>query len=186
MIRHFYICDDLDDLDRLEKELEEEGVFRPQIHVLSNDDTGVETHKHLHNIEAVLKFDVVRGVSVGAIVGFMLAAAVLVVSSYLSLPDKFTWVPFIFLAIVVLGFSTWWGGFHGIQTPHKDFRRFQKDLDEGKHILIVDADSEQETILDNAVSNHPKLQVAGTGYATPRWVVMGQQLFKEVTSKTFP
>lgn len=185
MVRHFYVCDDLDDLDRLEKELEEDGVYRPQIHVLSNDDTGVDTRKHLHNIEAVLKYDVVHGVSVGAIVGFVLAAVVLVVSSYLSLPDKFTWVPFIFLAIIVLGFSAWWGGFYGIQTPHKDFRRFQKDLDEGKHIFIVDADSGQEEILRNVVSNHP-VKAVGTADATPRWVVMGQQLFKDITSKTFP
>jgi len=186
MIRHFYICDDLDELDQLELQLENSGVYRPQIHVLSNDDTGVEMHKHLHNIAAVLKLDVVHGVTVGAVVGIILAAAVLIVTSYLNLPDRFTWVPFIFLAVSVLGFCAWWGGFHGIQTPHKDFRRFQKDLDEGKHVLIVDTDPEQERILNNAVRAHPDLQVAGTGNATPRWVVMGQQVVRDVTSHTFP
>ena len=185
MIRHFYICDDLDELDRLEKELEDDGVYRPQIHVLSNDDTGVENHRNLHNIEAVLKFDVVRGVIAGAIVGVFLSATVLVVSSYFNLTENFTQLPFIFLAVVILGFSTWWGGFHGIQRTHEGFRRFQKDLDAGKHVFIVDVDSEQETILNKAVNNHP-VQVAGTGVATPRWVVMGQQWFKDVTSKTFP
>jgi hypothetical protein len=185
MIRHFYICDDLDELDRLEKELEEDGVHRPQIHVLSNDDAGVETHKNLHNIESLLKYDVVHGVIVGATVGVVLSATVLLASSYLGLPESFTQLPFIFLAVIVLGFSAWWGGFHGIKKTHEGFRRFQKDLDEGKHVFIVDADSEQETILDSVVSNHP-VQDAGTGDARPRWVVMGQQLFKDVTSKTFP
>jgi hypothetical protein len=186
MIRHFYICDDLDDLDHLEQELEKDGVHRPQIHVLSNDDTGVDTHKHLHNIAAVLKLDVVHGAMVGALVGVVLAAAVLFISSFLGLPDRFTWVPFSFLAVVVFGFCAWWGGFYGIQTPHKDFRRFQKDLDDGKHILIVDTDPEQETVLENVVRTHPDLQTAGTGNATPRWVVMGQQVVRDVTTHTFP
>jgi hypothetical protein len=186
MIRHFYICSDLDDLDQLEQELEKDGVYRPQIHVLSNDDTGVDIHKNLHKIAAILKFDVVHGVMAGAVVGILLAFVVLIVSSYLSLPDRFTWIPFIFLALSILGFCAWWGGFHGIQQPHKDFRRFQKNLDEGKHILIVDTDPEQETVLENVVSTHPGLQVAGTGNATPRWVVMGQQMVKDVTSHTFP
>ncbi len=35
MKRHFYISDDLDDLDRIEVELEEKGVHKPQIHVFS-------------------------------------------------------------------------------------------------------------------------------------------------------
>ena len=53
MKRHYFISDNLDDLDRIEVELERRGVNKPQIHVLSRDDAGVDTHKHLHNIEAV-------------------------------------------------------------------------------------------------------------------------------------
>jgi len=49
MKRHFYISDDLDDLDRIEVELEARGVHKPQIHVFSKDDTGVDAHDHLHN-----------------------------------------------------------------------------------------------------------------------------------------
>ena len=33
---------------------------------------------------------------------------------------------------------------------------------------------------------HPQLVEAGTGPATPRWIVMGQQSFKDITSTTFP
>ncbi|MFT7496839.1 MAG: hypothetical protein ACI9V8_001739, partial [Urechidicola sp.] len=35
MKRHYYISDDLDDLDRIEQELESSGVHKPQIHVFS-------------------------------------------------------------------------------------------------------------------------------------------------------
>ena len=91
-----------------------------------------------------------------------------------------------FLSIVMFGFVTWSGGFYGIQSPHKDFRRFQADLDNGRHVFIVDVDSSQEDIMNQVELDHPLLVPAGTGTATPRWVIMGQQNFKDITTTTFP
>ena len=87
-------------------------------------------------------------------------------------------MPFIFLSVVVLGFCTWEGGFIGIQVPNYQFKRFQRKLDEGKHILFVDVDPEQEELLEIVANAHQKLQLAGTGAATPRWVVKGQDRLK--------
>lgn len=186
MKRHYFISDDLDDLDRIEVELEQRGIKKPQIHVLSKDDGGVERHKHLHNIESVLKQDVVHGTIVGAIFGLLGAACVLAVGYLTTLPETYTWMPFFFLAIVIFGFITWSGGFYGIQTPHKDFRRFQRDLNEGKHIFFVDVDESQEDVVRLVGAKHTHLVDAGTGSATPRWIVMGQQNIKDFTSTTFP
>ena len=186
MKRHFYISNDLDDLDRIELELENGGVHKPQIHVFSKNDTGVETHDHLHNIESVFKNDVVHGTIRGAWTGVGIAALVLIVVSYTSWPESYTWVPFIFLAIVLLGFSAWVGGLVGIQTPHHDFKRFERQLREGKHVFIVDVDPQQESILETVEQNHPGLQLAGTGKAPPRWIVMGQYGVQRFTSETFP
>ncbi|HHJ35644.1 MAG TPA: NAD/FAD-utilizing enzyme [Gammaproteobacteria bacterium] len=186
MKRHYFVSDDLDDLDRIEVELERRGIKKPQIHVLSKDDTAVAAHEHLHSIESVLKQDVVHGTIIGAMFGLLAAAAVIAVGYLTTLPETFTWMPFYFLAIVMFGFITWSGGFYGIQTPHKDFRRFQKDLDNGKHIFIVDVDPSQEEAIEQLGTRHPGLLDAGTGTATPRWVVMGQQGVKDFTSTTFP
>ena len=79
MKRHFYISDDLDDLEIVERDLEAAGVTTPQIHVLSEDDAGVEEH-HLHNVEAVLKRDVVHGTELGAVVGVVAAAVILLLA----------------------------------------------------------------------------------------------------------
>ncbi len=186
MKRHFYISNDLDDLDRIEDELEHRGVHKPQIHVFSKDDAGVETHDHLHNIESVFKKDVVHGTIVGAWVGIGIAAFVLIVVSYTDFPESYTWVPFIFLAIVLLGFSAWVGGLIGIQTPHHEFKRFEPQLRAGKHVFIVDVDPDQEATLAGVVEKHPGLQLAGTGKAPPRWIVMGQYNVQRFTSETFP
>ena len=186
MKRHYFISDNLDELDKLEQELERRGVVTPQIHVLSKDDSGVDNHQHLHNIESVFKQDVVHGTILGAIFGALAAAFVLAIGYLTTLPEAYTWTPFYFLAVVMFGFITWSGGFYGIQTPHKDFKRFQKDLDNGKHIFIVDVDPSQEDIVKQLVSVTPSLRDAGTGEATPRWIVMGQQNVKDFTSTTFP
>jgi hypothetical protein len=186
MKRHFYVSNDLDDLERIEQELESSGVHRPQIHVFSRDDSAVETHDHLHNIESVFKKDLVHGTLVGTWVGSALAALVLIVTAMSDWPENYTWVPFILLAIVVFGFCAWSGGLYGIQRPNRDFRRFEAVLRRGRHVFIVDVDAEQEASLARVVAAHPDLQLAGTGKAAPRWIVIGQHKVQKFTSETFP
>ena len=184
MKRHYYISDDLDDLELVEQQLEAAGVTTPQIHVLSEDDSGVAEHQ-LHPVEAVLKRDVVHGTELGAVVGVIGAAIVLGGFYFSGLTETYTWVPAIFLSIIVLGFCTWEGGLIGIGEPHVDFKRFQDDLHDGKHVLFVDVDPEQEDILRQVVADHPKLQDAGEGSATPKAVVSAQNVFSRFM-KTAP
>ena len=178
MKRHYYISDDLDDLEVVESDLESAGVTTPQIHVLSEDDAGLDEH-HLHKVEAVLKKDVVHGTELGALVGVVAAAVVLAIAYFSGLTETYTWVPAIFLAVILLGFCTWEGGLIGIQEPHVDFKRFQDDLKAGRHVLFVDVDAEQEETLRSIVDQHPKLTPAGEGAATPKVVVKAQEKFSD-------
>ena len=128
-------------------------------------------------MQGVLKKDVVHGTELGAVVGVIGAALVLAIAYYSGLTETYTWVPAIFLAIIILGFCTWEGGLIGIQKTHVDFRRFEEDLEAGKHILFVDVDPAQEDTLQEVIAAHPKLQSAGEGASTPRLVVKAQSLF---------
>ena len=174
MKRHFFMSSDLTDLGKVEQELESAGISTPQIHVLSNDDAGV-ARARLNEVEAVLKKDVVNGTERGALLGLFCAGAVLLVFWLSGLAQSVTWVPAIFLAVVVLGFCTWEGGLIGIQEPHMDFARFQEELASGKHVLLVDVEPEQERILNAVVATHPTLLEAGEGDPTPRWVIGAQR-----------
>ena len=174
MKRHYYVSSDLDDLEIVERDLEAAGVTTPQIHVLSEDDAGVEQH-HLHNVEAVLEKDVVHGTEVGVVVGVIAGATILLLAWFSGLTETYTWVPAIFLSVIVVGFCTWEGGLIGIQEPHTNFQRFQSQLREGKHILFVDVDTNQEQILRSVVRQHSKLEDAGEGVSTPGWVIGAQQ-----------
>ncbi len=176
MKRYYFIGEDLQLLETVERELEQEGLTTPQIHVLSEDDAGVET-RQLNRVEAVLKKDVVRATKKGAVVGAVGAVAVLLVAWATGISEHYTWVPAIFLAIVVLGFCTWEGGLIGIQEPHVDFRRFQGQLDAGKHILFVDVEDEQVESMRRVMQGHSGIETAGEGPATPRFVVRFQDKF---------
>ncbi len=185
MKRHFYISNNLDDLEAVETELESSGLSSPQIHVLSQNDAEVQ-HHHLHQVEAVLKKDVVHSMELGAVIGVIAAAVVLAVAYFAGWTDSPAgWIPFIFLAIVVLGFCTWEGGLFGIQEPHYQFKRFQDALQEGKHVFFVDVTEQQEDILNKVVNSHPQLEPAGEGESTPEWVVQWQKNWKGFV-KTMP
>ena len=70
MNRHYYISNNLDDLETLESELEANGINTEQIHVLSDKDADVEQH-HLHDVNSFMKQDVVHSGEVGAVIGEM-------------------------------------------------------------------------------------------------------------------
>ena len=84
MRRHFYICNNLDELEIVEKELENNGISTPHIHVLSLDDGEVARHSRLHEVEAVLRTDVVHGTEVGALIGVLASATILLVAKLLQ------------------------------------------------------------------------------------------------------
>jgi len=177
MIRHFYITDDIEELERAERELESNGFTEPQIHVLSDSDAEVEAH-HLHEVESVLKKDVVHSTEVGSVIGVIAAAATLLVAYLMEWTNSEAgWMPFIFLSIIVLGFCTWEGGLIGIQRPNVNFERFQELIKKGKHVLFVDVDPDQESTIATVMKGYPNLEVAGVGEATPHWVVRAQDKF---------
>jgi hypothetical protein len=187
MKRHFFVSDDLDDLERFEEELEREGIATPQIHVLSLDDTAVESRQHLHDVQSIMKKDVIHSGEYGLAIG-VIAACLVLAATYLGgwHESPAGWIPFIFLAIILLGFFTWEGGFIGIQTFNTNFQRFKDELESGKHLFFVDLSDDQEDILKRVVKAHPSAKMAGTGRSTPHWIVSWQQRLKRLFGETLP
>lgn len=185
--RHFFISDDLDDLERLEEELEQAGIVTPQIHVLTRDDSGADHHPHLHKVVSLMKRDLVHSTMVGAAVGLCVSALIVLVVHFAGWADgRVGWLPFVFLAIIALGLCTWIGGLHGIDTPNVHFRQFEQALAEGKHIFFVDLRRDQSELLRRHTARHPRLRDAGTGEAAPAWLVFWQHRMKRFFVETFP
>ena len=187
MQRHFLISDDLDDLEHLEEELEAQGVATPQIHVFTLDDTEAEKHVHLHDVQSIMKRDVVNSMIIGAILGAVLSASVLGATALFGWHQTAAgWIPFIFLAIIALGFCTWEGGFVGIQTLNRHFKQFKSTLEQGKHVFYCDLAPDQVPVFQRIVRAHPTAIMAGTGVSTPPWIMSWQTRLTRFFGETMP
>ena len=176
MLRHYFVSNSLDDLEVFEQQLEAAGVSTPQIHVLSRNDAEVENHHHLHEVQSFMKQDIVRSTERGAVVGLCAFVLVLAVAYFSGWTETAAgWVPFIFLAVVLLGFSAWMGGFLGIGKTNHNFVRFEQALSEGKHVFFVDLEPRQEAVLEKLLQSHPQVEPAGTGSSAPYWLIALQQ-----------
>jgi hypothetical protein len=176
MLRHYFISDNLDDLEVFEEQLEAAGVSSSQIHVLSRADAEVEHHHHLHEVQSFMKNDIVHSTIRGAVVGLCAFVLVLAIAYFAGWTESAVgWMPFIFLAVVMLGFCTWEGGLRGIQEPNHDFARFEQALRDGKHIFFMDLEPQQEPILEEVLKSHPQVELAGTGSSAPHWLIALQQ-----------
>jgi hypothetical protein len=116
----------------------------------------------------------------GAVIGIIGAALILGLTYAMQWhTTEAGWLPSGFLAVIVLGFCAWEGGLVGIQIPNYQFNRFQALLKQGKHVFFVDIDNRQYEIMSKVVDRHDSLIHAGTGDATPSWVVKGQDKFNQ-------
>ena len=162
MTRHYYISDDLDDLETVNQELLNQGLQSSQIHVLSESDADVQRH-HVNPINSLSKSDVIHSGFIGAGIGVVVAAvAMLLVAVFISPTGLEAWLPYGFLAVMIFGFCTWEGGLRGIQTQNSEFRRFADLLRKDKHVLIVDTRRHDEEKVTKVVASHIRLSEATT------------------------
>jgi hypothetical protein len=160
MKRFYYIGDDLDDLERIEHQLEAGGIARPQIYLLSNDDVGLE-NRDVNRVASFFKTDVIHAGEIGAVLGLAVASVILAVSHFSGIAAQVGWAPFVLLAIIGLGFVTWEAGFIGMQMPNVHFARFEKALEQGKHVLFVETAREDQKQLKEVIKQYPGLERAG-------------------------
>lgn len=187
LTRYYFIGEDLDDLERFEEELESGGIVTPQVHILTRDDRGVASHAHLHQVTPFMQKDVVHSTLIGAAIGVCMAVLVLLVTYLAGWHETAAgWVPFVFLAVIMLGFCTWQGGLWGIQTTNVHFKRFGKALKEGKHVFFVDLEPGRGKLLKDIANKHPTLAMAGLDRGAPSWIVFSQYHLKRFFTETFP
>lgn len=187
MKRYFYAGDDLDSLETLSTELERYGLDRVQLHVLSQDDTGVDTRQGIHSVASIMKKDLIASGLRGALIGLVLAALVLSVAWQMQAfatpaGTLIAW----FLSVASFGFCTWEGGLFGIQTLNRNFSRFKGILDDGKHIFFVDVRRDQLQALRRTMETHPEIQAVGQSRGLPTWLVTSQREVPRFLRQTLP
>jgi hypothetical protein len=178
MKRLYFISEDLDDLAVVESQMQKEGLTEAQLHVLSENDGGVD-QRRLHNVNSLMKRDVLHSWLVGAVVGSAAAILLLVLAYFTGLTASAVgWTPFVFLAVVVMGFCVWEGGLLGLGKPNVHFQRFQQALKQGQHVFFVEVSAQQEMAAQRVLRRHPKLQAVGSGDASPDWLIRWQNKWR--------
>ena len=160
MKRFYYTGKSLDELEHFGRDLELCGIPRSQIYLLSNDDVGLDNHD-VNRVASFLKTDVIRSGEIGALLGLAIATAILLVTHLSGIAAQVGWVPFVFLAIVSFGFTTWEAGFIGIQRPNTHFLRFQEALAQGRHVLFVETRAQDKKKLKKVFKGYPNVKRAG-------------------------
>jgi len=187
LLRHYFISDSLDDLEVFEEQLEASGIKTPQIHVLSRHETEIAHHDHLNYVQSFMKKDVVHSTEIGAVVGVCVAVLSLFVARQFGWTESPAgWMPFIFLAIILLGFCIWEGGLIGMERPNYNFERFSEALKNDRHIFFLDLQPDQENIMKRVTLLHPRVELAGTGSATPNWLIVLEDRVPKFFKHTFP
>lgn len=184
MLRHYYLSDDLTALESVSEHLVQAGLAGEQVHVLSEADNEAARH-HVNAVNSLSKSDIIRSGLIGAGVGAILAALILLAGVFFGAKGIEGWLPFVFLAVVVFGFCTWEGGFRGIQVRNTEFRRFDDLLKLGKHVLIVDIDAEDEIKVNRVVGDQAQLPKAGQDETPYTWIISSQKGFNALV-KTLP
>lgn len=169
MNRYYFVGDDLDELARVERELQSQGISPLQMHVLPNNDAQADL-KGLESVDSLLRKDIIRSLGIGFVIGMGLALLVILVAYLSGITATEHWVMVGFLCVVIAGFCTWEGGLFGIQVPNRELRRFTKHLHNGKHVFFVDIDTEQKESLENMARRHKDLRPVGTGEGERAWM----------------
>ena len=133
-------------MEAFEQAIEKAGIAASQTHLLSKNYSHIEQHQHLNPVTSFMKRDVVHSTIVSALLGLLFSLGILLLAFLAGWTNTAAgWFPFLFLSVSTLGFFTWMGGLHGIQTPNHQFTAFIKTLIMANMYSLIDASYAHET-----------------------------------------
>lgn len=156
----YYLAPTLSSTQQVSDDLHAAGVKDFFLHVVTKDESGLK-QQHIHSSNYLETLDIVRDGLIGAAIGFVggLIGAWLLMFFEPFGPD----VPaFAYVGVVVLVtlFGAWEGGLTGIATENKKLRKFHRDIEAGKYLILIYAWKEQEaTVTEMMRTRHPEAEL---------------------------
>jgi len=160
MKRLFYLVDSIDSLEYISEDLHERGITDWRFHIVSKDEAGLYTHR-LHSASVLDRTDLPRFVERGMIVGAIFTLFVIVP---LALWGGFDWplAAFVAMGVFAVIAGGWLGGFGGINAENYRIRKFHRDIEAGRHLVMVDVPKSNLGEMKKLMaSNHPEAELQG-------------------------
>jgi len=162
MKRLYFLTNNMRSLTHFSDLVHRVGIRDNHFHVASNNDAALATNR-IHPIPSLFKSDLIHSGERGALIGLLLAAALILAANISGFVDIIGAAGLTAMAFILFMFCTWEGGMWGIQHANYKIARFKDDIDNGKHLVMVDIAPDQITPLCNAARKIPYLQLAGEG-----------------------
>ena len=153
----YFLAPSLVSAHKISDDLHEAGITDWFLHVISNDEAGLNK-EHVHSSNYLETLDLVRDGAIGAMIGFfvgVIAAGLLMFIKPFGpeVPD----VIYLFVVLLLTFFGSWEGGLMGIASKNKKHAKFENELQAGKYLILIYAKRDQETsIRDTMTNKHPE------------------------------
>jgi hypothetical protein len=158
----YYLAPTLPSVHRISDDLHATGVNDFYLHVVAKDERGLK-QEHIHSANYLETLDFIRDGFIGAAIGFLAGLLGIGLLQYFEPfgPDVPTFVYVALVAAATL-FGAWEGGLTGIDSVNKKLRRFKKDIDAGRFLILIYVRKHQEAaVLTLMQTNHPEAELAG-------------------------
>lgn len=162
MKRLYYLTDSLESVTQITGDLHQDGITDWHLHVLSRNEAGLY-HRKVHSANVFQENDIIHLGEVGAMIG---GAVGLVASTLIGWLQPFGFNPpfpfLLFQAGLFTLFGAWSGGLIGCTKENYKIARFHNDLDNGRHLIMVDVYKQQEKKIRHHLHQyHPEACLAG-------------------------
>jgi len=156
----YYLAPTLESTHRISDDLHAAGVMDFFLHVIAKDESGLE-QQHIHSSNYLETLDILRdgfiGAAIGAVAGLVGAGLLMFFQPFG--PDVPHYVYFIIVAVATM-FGAWEGGLTGIATENNKLKKFHRDIEAGKYLILIYARKEQGATVRHLMRDkHPEAEL---------------------------
>ena len=159
MKRLYYLTDQIEYAEHISAQLTANGIDAHNIHVLSKNEKGVVTH-HLNGPNLFERVDFMRGAFNGLVAGFGVAMTALFVGRFLLAVELNPTMQIAMMSLLML-FGSWVGGLIGFARENHHLRRFNAQIEKGRHLMMIDVSGAQEQHVHRIIEFSNEAQYGG-------------------------
>lgn len=164
MIRLHFLTPSADSTISIVHELNDIGIAKNKVHVVAKDSRLLEK-MDINKATLIQTSDVVHAAKRGAPLGAFLGGLAGIYAAY-QFPFSTFATTLMIMAMVLFGaiFGTWTSTLIGVSVPDGNIEKYEKDIESGYMLILVDIPKEQEQEVKSVIKqHHPEAEIERTG-----------------------